>query len=691
MKLIGYEWIKLLKQFPIWLLTVLLLAGNLVLLYASQKNTLEYFFVFQQKDSYIAFCQGDKTVDAMGFYQQELEEQECYIASYKQFIAQMENRAEEMGEAIFYGDENSYLSRNLQKTCQDFSIFADTTVVIDNCFGVRAFAQYNYGTLFLIIFLGLLIWYLLFYERNYNLFLLCKGCKQGHQPLAMAKLVTLLMVGAVYVLCQEGIAILCVGRMYGYGDLSRPVQSVSLFRNCPYILTVGQAIGVTVLIRVGISIVIGGFMFAVGMWIKNEIGAVWVVSIVLGVEYTLNSLLSVSGSMKGLKFINPFFYWCMEQSIGCYLNVNFFGYAVGKDYFAIIGAFFIVVSFGVLGIVAFHRTCQIKSGGYWEQWMLWFRGKCGVMSRRVSLLYYEFYKLLLNQKKGIAVVFLLLWAGCNTVAIFVPQYYASSEEAAYHSYLEKLSGSVTSETLDYLEEEEVRFQQIREQIRSYGVDVTDEDLIKIQLLQLEIERMEEGFQQVQLQLEALSGKPGNLKDKYLLDEVAYLKLWKNTDHEVFLWFAGSVFLLFVYCGIYTVDGSSEMLNLFRSTRKGRKALAQSKDVTALFWMVFVYFIVEMPLFLAYFQVDGFATVGQKLSDLVNRSCSSDITLLAFEGLVFSLKGISFLLAALVSRRLAKMLKQSLPTLLSGGALFGMATLIFIHNDWSLHMILLQLL
>ncbi len=691
MRLIGFECRKLTKQLHIWLFTGLLLTGNLFMLYASQRSTPAYFFIFQQKDSYAAFCQGDKGADAMGFYQQELDAQEGYLASYRQFINEMESRAAKMRETVFYRDENSYVFRNLQKTCEDFSVFADTAVTADNCFGLRAFAEYDYGILFLLIFLGLVTWYVLFYERNRNLLLLLKGCRQGHCPLAFAKLITLLLSGAFYVLIQETGAILCFGWMYGYGDLSRPVQSVSLFRNCSYVLTAGQAMGVTLLIRIGIALLMGALMFGVGMCIKSEMGAVFVIGILLGVLYGFNRLLYPAGSMNALKFVNPFCYWSMKQALGYYLNLNFFGYAVGKDFCAVIVLGFFTILLSLLGIVIFHRTCQIKRDGYWERWMQWLRGKWGGISRRSSLLYYEFYKLLFQQKKWLAVVLLLIWTACSTAGIYAPQYYASAKEASYHAYLGELAGPVTDETLVYLKQEEARFLQLKEQIRSYGEDISGADAMNRQLLQFEIDLKEEGFLQVQSQLEALAQKPGRLNEKYLLDEAAYLKLWQDTDKEVLLWLGGSIFLLFLICGIYAASEGSQMRILLRSTRKGRRALRRSKDAAALLCTITVYLAAEAPLFLAYARIDGFSTAGQKLCDLVNVSCCSAVTLFMFEGTVFFLKAVSFLLAAWMGRSLARRLSQKTVAFLLGSGLLAVAALIFSRFGWSLHMLLLRLL
>lgn len=689
MKLIGYEWLKLLKQSGIWFFTAILLVGNLFMLYAGQKNTPAYFFIFEQKDNYLAFCRGDADADTMGFYKEEQKEQQAYAVSYRQFIDQMENRAAGMKQSVLYEEEESYLFRNLQKTCRDFSVFADTFAVVDNCFGVRAFSGYNYGLLFLIIFLGMLAWQILFFERNRNLLLLSKGCRRGHMPLAAAKLITLISGGAFYVLLQEGSTILWLGWMYGYGELSRPVQSVSLFRNCSYVITVGQAIGMMILIRLCIAVVIGSLMFAVGMCLKSEVRAVLAVSIVLGGEYALYRQLYLTGSMRALKVINPFYYWSMEQSLGYYLNLNVFGYAVGKDICAAAAAINFSGLFMTAGIIGFCRICQIRGGGYWQRWLLWLREKTGAVNRRVSLLYYEVYKLLFQQKKGIVAVLLLLWFIYGIADVYAPQYYASAKEAAYHAYLKELSGPVTEGTFAYLENEEARFTRLREDVRSLGDDGTD--VVNKQMLQFELELMEDGFRLVWEQAAVLSQKPGNIYDKFLLDEASYQSLWQDTDHEVLLWFLGNVVVLFLLCGVYAADEESKLSGLLRSTKKGRKHLERSKSTAALCCVIFVYFVVEMPLFLAYFHIDGFMTAGQRLCDFTNQNCGSTMTLLLFEIIVFVLKGFSFLLTALVSYKVVKLLKNAIPALLLGGGLFGMAALVFARFGWSIHILLLGLL
>lgn len=194
MRLTGYEIKKLMTQIPLWIAFIGLFVGNLFLLFMIQKKEAAYVYVYQQKDQYIAFCEGNEQADELGFYEADLEEQKRYLDSYREFISQMQDRSKAMENVISEG--NHYLTDNIRKTCHDFSAVAKASVTVDNCFGIKALAEYQYGIFFAISFQGVLTWYLLFYERNRKLFILIKGCKNGHHVTAYSKLFLLLSGGS---------------------------------------------------------------------------------------------------------------------------------------------------------------------------------------------------------------------------------------------------------------------------------------------------------------------------------------------------------------------------------------------------------------------------------------------------------------------------------------------------------------
>lgn len=68
-----------------------------------------------------------------------------------------------------------------------------------SCFGLNALVYYNGSVLFVLVFLAVLTYYVLFYERDMSLILLLKGSRKGHMPLAAAKL-SVMVLGAFFIL-----------------------------------------------------------------------------------------------------------------------------------------------------------------------------------------------------------------------------------------------------------------------------------------------------------------------------------------------------------------------------------------------------------------------------------------------------------------------------------------------------------
>ena len=65
MRLTGYEIKKLMTQIPLWIAFIGLFVGNLFLLFMIQKKEAAYVYVYQQKDQYIAFCEGNEQADEL--------------------------------------------------------------------------------------------------------------------------------------------------------------------------------------------------------------------------------------------------------------------------------------------------------------------------------------------------------------------------------------------------------------------------------------------------------------------------------------------------------------------------------------------------------------------------------------------------------------------------------------------------
>lgn len=683
MGIIKYEIVKLWKKKQVILLPVLLLACNIFLIYTFEKNTEKFFYIHSQSESYRAFLQGDESADDDGYYKQGQEAQEEYIEAYPKFIDEMEQRADKMKDVSLFQSVESYVYRNLVKSVHDFSPFSGIVIKADNCYGVNAVAEYNISILFLLIFLAVLSYYVLFLERDKNLLLLLKCSKKGHIPLATAKLTVMVFGAVVFTVLMEYSTILTYGWMYGYGDMGRAIQSVPLFRNCTYRLSVAEAFAATVLIRVLISVVFTCILFCAGMMLKNEISAAVVVAVIFSAEYFFSRVFSLSGIFGGIKSINPFYCWDMEKTLGEYYNLNLFGYPVGKNQLVLLTVSALVIALPVAGIFVFHRTCQIRTESRIEVFLQWLRQKTGRFSRRLSLVYYEFYKVMIQQKKGFVWVGLFLWWVSELSGVFGIKFYGNAEVASYHVYMSNLHGRITEETYAYMEDEAAYLDGLRQAI---FLPETEESMKHVYSAQLNMH--EKGFALVQKQLALLEAKSGDIGDKYLLDELAYTELWKDSSTDIVLWFVGASTVLFFAISIAVVDKRKEMLPLIRSTKNGRRKLEKSKTCFSAICAGVIFLIMESPLFLRYYRIDHFSTAMHRLCDFTTQNFTSSMVLGVMVVCVFMLKACSFFAVCLLGKKLAGIVKNEMAAIFVGIGTLGLAALVLYHFKWDFNMIFL---
>ena len=687
--MIKYELVKLGKKKLFLLLAFLLAAVNLLTLYTYEKNTGRFFYACRQRENYEAYLNGDETADIDDFYKQDKEAQEAYIKSYPVFIDGMEERADRLKSTSLYKGQDSYAHRNLVKTCGDFASFSSAALKADNCFRIRAMAGYTGSIVFALVYLAVLAYYVLFFERDMDLLLLLKGSRKGHTPLAAAKLSAMVIAAFFYTVLTEGSTLLLLGRMYGYGDLQRAIQSVSLFRNCIYTLTVGETLFLAVLIRAVAAVFFACALFCIGMLFKNEFTAAGLAGGLLGVAYFFSRVFSINGSLSGVKCVNPFYCWDIQQVLGEYHNLNILGYPVGKNMGTGVTAVLSVFLCCSMGIWAFNKTCQIRAEGRLEVFWQWLRSRTGFLERHLSLLYYEFYKMLVQQKKGIVLALLLIWGIYEINNVFGQQYYATALEASYHYYAGQLQGPVTEETFSFMEKEGERLSRIREEIGELGN--SGEDDMKRTILMADLERYEDAFEKVQDQLGQLKEKPGNISGKYLVDEMAYEDLWGNTGTDIALWFVGAAVVFYFISGIYTLDEKKKMHPLLRSMWNGRGRLNRSRNICAIICTGIVFIIMELPLFLRYVRIDHFSVAAQKLCDFTDVAFSGNLPLGFMVACVFLLKAISFFVVCLAGLKFSKTVKNELPAMLAGIGCAGIVAMVSYHFGWDINMLLIKLL
>lgn len=669
-----FEFLKILKQRMFFLLAFFLIIGNLLTIHMYQKNKSAYYHIYQNKELYERFQNGDTSADVEGYYTEDANRQEQYCVSYDVFLKEMQQRAEKMKALEVYSNQDTYVYRNIEKTCEDFSKLSDVKIVSDNNFGVLELARYEWGIFFVIVFLILFSYYLFYQERNRGLFLLIKGTKKGHFSFVSMKLAVMNVFTAFYVLIQEVSTVCFIGYYYGYGDLSRSIQSVPEFRNCPFAWSVGEAMLVMLAIRLLIAEVLAILVCMLSIVLQNEIVAVLCGCGMFALAYAGYRLIDLGSIWNSLKCINPFFCWNFEQMIGTYLNLNIFGYAIGKGDCAWVVAG-IVLFFGVgITMFVFHHSYQIRSESKLEKLKIWLRKKTGIFWRHTNLLRFEFSKIFMQQKKGIVFIVLLLLCVSNLKSVQTSQSYSSAGVAQYHSYMNQISGKVTEESIQFVYDEVAYMDDLYRQFAELDGNTDGKNYVIAMYLESEIDLKSQGLEFLVAQLEYLQSLEGSIYEKYWVDERAYTTLFGDVKTALVQWLLGMFALSIWISGIYPADEKKRILPLIHATKNGRSRLNNRKNLCVVIGGAIIFVLVELPIFLSFYQIDNFSVLAQKMSYFSILVISKDMSLGMFLFLLFLLKMVVFIVWAMALTALSKMTHNETITSVVG---IGVAVIIFL--------------
>lgn len=666
-----------------------LLFVNFFTAYTYEKGTARFRFVYQHREDYLAYCRGEDGHDLNGYYSEDMDRQTRHIRNYRNFITSMSDRVENMKKTALYADADSYVYRNLDKTCRDFAGLADSRLAVGNCYGLDGYSAYRGGYFFVLILAAIGVYLMIYRERERGLLLLAKGTRNGHVPLAAAKLTVLLAVSGIYCIVQELGTIVFFGYLYGYGDCGRPLQSVPIFRDCAKKASVWEALFAQAGIRLLALTVSVCFLYAVAMAVKNAVAGMAAAAVGFAAEYLLDTLLPVSGTLNYLKCINPFFCWDMKDTFGTYCNLNICGFPAGKGGCAAAAAAVFCCAAACMGCSFYVRTYQITTEGLLAHLADILREKCAFLTRHASILFYELYKVFIQQKKWMAFASLLVWCIYESHAALKPDILTTMADVAYYNYIQQLSGRVTDEKLAWIEAEGERLEDMRAQIMALGSRPQGDAYVLQMQLRSEYDALSGGFLYLEDQVQGLKQRPGSIYGKYLLNERAYMRLWMDVKRDLVLWFVSAVFTLFFICGIYTADHQCGMDRLLQTTLHGKKTLRAVRRRCALLSAILFYVFLQLPLFFHYWNIDHFSTGMQRMGDVVDAGVESGLPVAAFMGLVFAGKLAAAVVACLFGICLVKKVGNGMIAMLLGIGAAGLAAALSFYFGTDMCILLLR--
>lgn len=551
---------------------------------------------FMEDDSYL-----QDYITSLGLINNQLE----YIKCYPDFINSMEEKAENMQSVSIFNQKGTFAYRNILKTPNDFRHLKDIKLKLGDETGIVSATQYRFTDLSIAAIIFLMCVFIFIIEKESGLIRLTKSTKNGHVPVIISKITVLTVTTAVLSLLFYGSILFLGNKLYGFGDLSRFVQSMSSFRDCSFLLSVKEFICLFIITKI-FATVFTAFIFAV---IFNAFLYPKVIYLILalftGFSYICYTLIHPASYINTLKYINLFSFYDVFTFYGEYTNINFFGYPISKIFASIFVS--LVVSVLTIALTIFSYVRNYSSATPILQKLLnKFTIRPKSINGSTSLFIQETYKIFITNKVILIFIAALIIGSQN---IQTSPFLMTKDTAVYKGYVDSLAGELTAQKEKLIQDEQKKFDNIPLELQKLknsfenneiGKSEYTRELNKITLL---IEK-KTGFERLKNQYQYLVNlkKEKGINGSFIC-ELSSRYIFNNRTRDLYNGLIYCILLIMCLSNIFPMEYKNGMVRVYKSTYNGRLRLFAQKgfigSIIAIVLMVIIYLPYYLNLLLRY--------------------------------------------------------------------------------------------
>jgi hypothetical protein len=522
-----------------------------------------------------------------------------YIMDYPNFIASMEKKAEEMKSVSIFNKPNSFAYRNIVKTQEDFEALKGIELKIGEQTGVVTATTFQTTDLITIALIFLVCIYLFSYEKENKLFNLVKANRNGRFPVALAKLFVLVSLVVFISILFYGTDLILGNSIYGFGDTSRYIQSMSSFRDCNTLMSIKEYLILFIITKIIVSTVTAIIFAFIFITIPNIKAVYAVLSAFGGVSYLCYALIHPASYINVLKYLNIFAFFNVFKLYSEYTNLNIFGFPIEKVYTTKIVLAFFIVTVSSASIIAFSKLDSSRESTLLNKLGKLFPKRTKI-SGSTSLFLQETYKIIIQGKIYLVIILVLFISYKN---INLKPLLMDFDSSAYQGYINKLSGEINQEKIDFIKKEQKSFEDIPREVDNLSTLLAKGE-IKGENFRIEMNKVnilsEKGkaFEKLKKQYEYLL----KLKEEKgingsFISELSTDYLFDNKQGDMINGLLFTIILIICISNIFPMDSKNGMLLILKATPYGRMKLFLNKYFIANAIAFFLMLIVYLPYYI----------------------------------------------------------------------------------------------
>lgn len=589
--LYRYELKKLFSHKLIWTVLLICIVANAVITVLTTKYTGDEYTSGEYKSMWyiLSDLSGTDAESFLEMRQRQLEyssenwQELCLVKdikaevesadSYNEYVDQVIDDAGKRLTVSGLFQENEFSNKNLKKTIEDYKNVSKKELAAQPQKGVLLILQSKVSDYLMLALILLITAFLIIPEKESRETVLFATTVNGQEKTIKAKfMVLLIMICCLYLIFYIE-NILTAQIVYGIGDTSRYIQSITEYKGCLHGITVAQFMAVIFSLKLMVFVIIAMLMIAVCYRMESGAKIVTFIGIFGAAEFIMHRYIPESSLLFPFKYINIISFLKIDKLLGKYVNINFVGYPVNSSYVVIIS----IVTIGVGLYVFFIRQWKVSC----IAWNKKFHIKHifdGIYRR--NMYFYEMLRI--GRKSRILVVF----TAVAVLQIFRIQMYSYENEpdkVYFRTYMQYISGLSYTDQKKYVDNENQRYDRILNE------NVTEEN------------RIEHGnnllpynaWQKVVGEYDRISMLRESGADVQLTYSDGYEQLM-GADSKLYVasYVVLVILLILAFSGIYAIDYEENMNDLISVTYHGRRKIIYERTkysaVTGIICFVMTY-------------------------------------------------------------------------------------------------------
>ncbi|MEG0276183.1 MAG: hypothetical protein RR630_04060 [Coprobacillus sp.] len=528
------------------------------------------------------------------------------LHDYPQYIESILNKAKTISSISIFQKENDFSNKNLVKSSQDYQDCLKIPITYESEKGINDALSFP-TTHFLIVFslIGIAM-YMIIEEKEKNLFTLIQTTKRGQKQTIIAKcLVMFISVGVIITIFTLS-QFVYMSYTIGLGELSRSLQSLASYRQCPFQINVYQFIIIYIFMRWLVISLIGIFILWISLITKNKVMCFVVILSFFLFEFACYIFITPLSSFYLLKYINFIYILQTDQLFQLYRNVNAFSQAISLQLIITVICFIIFVFLTILLIRAYQQKRNIQSTNFQFNYFQ-------KQHLSLSLWKQELYKVLWIQKVLSIIIACLCLQFYQYSNIHI---YQDQENLVYNQYMKSLEGPLNQDKEKFLQQEKQKFIDLNQQLdkiieRENNHLITKEEANN-QKFQIEsLLQDEQVFQKVYQEYERILQNPSlQFVIPSIYDELLLSPNWVLTPYILLF-----VFLSLSLSQVYSFEYQNDMHKVITPTSLGHKTLKKKKFIISFIIMCIFFILINFPPLFILQKTFGFSALTAPLQSL----------------------------------------------------------------------------